>query len=206
MKSSPKTIFDFRMFLPLKPFFDRIYFGEVLIPATEGEQIVFDEILKRLKKYAPRAENNVDDKNNVLKNAQNLYDGREMIIDAIKNKLFPLASGNYYEEVEEESSKSKDKEKSEGEKIRKDNNRQINEPDKHYGSVLINKYFKEKSLMTIVNNLRNYRIGLPETQQEYNNLMVNLIVGLNKLSKDINDMPENEVEDMKLEALKNMIK
>ena len=36
--------------------------------------------------------------------------------------------------------------------------------------------------------------------------MFNLIVGLNKLSDDINDMPKNEVKDMRLEALKNMIK
>ena len=31
-----------------------------------------------------------------------------MIVDAFKNKLFPLYSGNYYEEVREESSESKD--------------------------------------------------------------------------------------------------
>ena len=56
--------------------------------------------------------------------------------------------------------------------------------------------------MTTVNNLRNYSKSLPKTQQEYINLMVNLVVGLNKLSKDINNMPKNEVEDMRLEALK----
>ena len=122
--------------------------------------------------------------------------------------MFPLAFGNYYEEVKEESeesSESEDKEKREGEKIRKENDRQINELDKYYGSPLINKYFKEKSLMTIGNNLRNYRRSLPRTQQEYNTLMVDLIVGLNKLITDINYVPKNEVEDMRLEALKNMI-
>ena len=35
----------------------------------------------------------------MFKNAQNLYDGREMIIIAFENKFFPLYSGNYYEEL-----------------------------------------------------------------------------------------------------------
>ena len=65
-------------------------------------------MLEKLKKYTPRSAVNIEDKKNVLENAQNLYDGREMIVDAFKNKLFPLYSGNYYEEVREESSESKD--------------------------------------------------------------------------------------------------
>ena len=35
MKPSPQNDFDFRMFLPLKPFFQRIYFGDALIPTAE---------------------------------------------------------------------------------------------------------------------------------------------------------------------------
>ena len=61
-----------------------------------------------------------------------------MIIDSFKNKLFPLDSGNYYEEVKEESEESSE---SEGKKIRKENDKQINELDGYYGSALINKYF-----------------------------------------------------------------
>ena len=44
MKPSPKNHFDFRMFLPLKSLFQIIYFGDVLIPAIERDQIVFDEM------------------------------------------------------------------------------------------------------------------------------------------------------------------
>ena len=195
MKPTPKQEHSFIEFKPMVSLFRTTYYGDMRIPAIERSQNIFERKIERLKKYTPGTEINIDDKDKVLKNAENLYEGRKIIIDAFKNKLFPLASGNYYEEFREESPSSsptperEDKEESEGEKIRKENNRQIDELDKH-GSALINKYFKEKSLMTIVNNLRNYRKNLPETQQKYQNLMVNLIVGLNKLSKDIDNTPK----------------
>ena len=106
MKPSPKNQFDFRLFMALKPYFQTIYFGEMLIPAIEREQDVFDYKIGELKKYGPRTKNNISDKNKVLTNAQNLYDGRELIFNVFKNKLFPLYSGNYYEEFKEESSES----------------------------------------------------------------------------------------------------
>ena len=73
----------------------------MLIPAAEREQIAFDNKLKEIKKYRPRTVENINNKASALKNANNLYDGREMIINAFKKKLFPLAFGNYYEEFKE---------------------------------------------------------------------------------------------------------
>ena len=67
MKPSTKNDFDFRMFLALKPLFQRIYFGDILIPV---EQDVFDTILEKLKKYKPRTEDNINDQKNILKSAQ----------------------------------------------------------------------------------------------------------------------------------------
>ena len=90
----------------LKPLFKIIYFGEVLIAAIEKDQGMFEGIIEKLKKYRLRAEDNIDDKKNTLTSAQKFYDGREMIINVFKNKLFPLYSGNYYEEFKEESSES----------------------------------------------------------------------------------------------------
>ena len=55
MKPSPKNQFDFRMFMALKPLFQTIYFGEVLIPAIERDQGVFESIIEKLKKI--RAKN-----------------------------------------------------------------------------------------------------------------------------------------------------
>ena len=61
MKPNPKNIFDFRMFVALKPFFRRIYFGDILIPAVEREQDVFDLKIEELKKYRPRGKANIED-------------------------------------------------------------------------------------------------------------------------------------------------
>ena len=74
MTPSPKNHFDFRMFLALKPFFNTIYFGEVLIPAIERDQIGFNNIIEKLKNYSPRTKTNIKDKSNTLTSAQNLYD------------------------------------------------------------------------------------------------------------------------------------
>ena len=131
MKPSPKKDFDFSMFMALKPLFKTIYYGEMLIPAIEREQGIFDDKIEELKKYRPRTENNISDKNKVLTNAQNLYDGREMIINAFKNKLFPLYSGNYYEEFKEKSSESEgEDEKPEDKTLDIDTSEQITMLDK----------------------------------------------------------------------------
>ena len=139
MKPSPQNDFDFRMFLLLKQFFERIYFGDILLKAVEREQVVFEEILENLKKYRPRKDSNADDKNKTLTSAQNFYDEREMIINAFKNKLFPLHSGNYYQKFKEESSESED------EMPDNDIIEQITKLYKFYGPDLISKYLKQKS-------------------------------------------------------------
>ena len=68
MKPSKRNNIDFRIFLPLKTLFQRIYFEDVLIPAAEREQDVFDTILKEIKNYKPRTEANIEDKKPVYKN------------------------------------------------------------------------------------------------------------------------------------------
>ena len=110
MKADSKREHDFRMFKHLKPFFEKIYYGNNRIDTIERDQNIFEENIKKLKKYGPRTKINIDNKNENLENPQNLHEGREMIIRAFKNKFFPLYSGNYYDEYKvsesEESSKS----------------------------------------------------------------------------------------------------
>ena len=107
-----------------------------------------------------------------------------MIVRAFKNKIFPFYSGNYYEELEEESSEGENKESSKSEDKIPDisTSEQITMLDKFYGPDLISKYFKEESLTEILNQLGNYRKN-PKTFQKYNNLMAHLIFGLKKNRK-----------------------
>ena len=174
--------------MSLKPLFNMIYFGEILIPAIEREQDVFDYRIKELKKYRPRTKANIKDKNNVLTSVQNFYKGKKMIIDVFKNILSPLYSGNYYEEFEEEPSESENEESESENKESGDKtpdistSKQITMLDKFYDLDLINKYFLKKSLTEVLKQLKNYR-EKPETFQKYNNLMTHLIIGLTKLEK-----------------------
>ena len=82
---------------------------------------------------------------------------------------------------------------------------QITELDKFYGSNLINKYFKENSLIKIINKLKDYKKS-PETLQKYNSLMVHLIIGLRKLDSDMKNMCEDEAENKKLDYLRDLVR
>ena len=60
--TSSKRNYDFKMFSKLRPFFERIYFGDILVPATGREQIAFDGKLENFKKYRPRTDVNIEEK------------------------------------------------------------------------------------------------------------------------------------------------
>ena len=79
MKPSSNRHFYFRMFKSLKPFFFSIYYGDILIPAVEREQDVFDFKIEELKKYRRRTKANIEDKNTTLTCTEKFYDGREMM-------------------------------------------------------------------------------------------------------------------------------
>ena len=80
-KRGDKVDYDFTNFSFLREFFRAIYYGEILMPGPEREQGNFDDIIKILKAYKPRKDSKFYKlKQDLLINAQNLYDGREMII------------------------------------------------------------------------------------------------------------------------------
>ena len=122
-----------------------------------------------------------------------------MIVSAFRNKLFPLHSGNYYESIKEKSSESEDEIPDIG------TSEQTTMLDKFYGSDLINKYFNKKSLIEIINTLKDYRKD-PKTRQKYNNLTTHLIIGLRKLDRDIRKMSQDEVENRRLNYLKDLVR
>ena len=99
-------------------------------------------------------------KEDLLINAEYFYKGREMIVKAFKDKLFPLSDlSNYPHYIEGDSSESdsRNEELSESEDQMPDisNFEQITKLDKFYDSDLINKCFIENSLTKIINKLRD---------------------------------------------------
>ena len=89
MDPSRRNTYDFKMFRKLKPLFVEIYFVCRTIDAIERDQDCFARELERLDNYGPRVEPNISNRKDTLKNAKHFYEGRVMIIDAFRNRLFP---------------------------------------------------------------------------------------------------------------------
>ena len=77
--------------------------------------------------------------------------------------------------------------------------------DNFFGPDLVSKFFFEKSLIEILNKLKDYRKNT-KTFQKYNNLMTHLIFGLKKLKKDLRNMFEDEVQNRRLNYLKDLVR
>ena len=82
--------YDFTNSKPLIELFRAIYYGEILISAAEREQDEFDYAYEEIKIYKANKPEYKKKKTDLLVNAKNVYERREMIINAFKNKTFPL--------------------------------------------------------------------------------------------------------------------
>ena len=95
-RGSNNKDYDFTNFSSFRELFRTIYYGEILIPGGEREQNNFDDIIKILKSYRPRKDSKYCKlKQDLLINAKKFYDGKEMFIEASKNKIFPLSKPHY---------------------------------------------------------------------------------------------------------------
>ena len=143
--------YDFTNFSSLRELFRETYYGEILIWAVEREQDNFDDMIEILKVYKPKKDfQYYGRKQDLVINVQDFYDGREMIINTFKNKLFPFYSGNHYKEFKEESSESEDR-------IPDTSTlEQMARLDKIY-PPLTSRYFMEKSIIGIMKKLKNYK-------------------------------------------------
>ena len=87
---------DIRDYRPLKELFKDICYTNRTIEETERIQDEFKSHFVSLGKYGPKKPEYKKEKINLLDNAKNFYDGREIIIIAFKNDTFPF----YHDEEE----------------------------------------------------------------------------------------------------------
>ena len=57
-----------------------------------------DSILTVLNNYNPEAQKYIEEKNKLLDNAKNVYEGRKKITESFKNGIFSLKSDDEFEE------------------------------------------------------------------------------------------------------------
>ena len=97
LKGGNNVEYDFTNFSSLRAPFKAIYYGEILIPGADREQDDFDKWYELLKIYKTKKDSKYNKlKDDLLINAQDFNDGRKMIIEAFKNKIFPLSNPDYY--------------------------------------------------------------------------------------------------------------
>ena len=132
-----------------------IYYRNIIIEKAERIQDEFNGVYGALEKYKPKKEPYIEKRRKLLINADNFYKERKMIIDAFKNKIFPMVPTSFSEDEESPRGKKDDRlptmeEKEEEpteEEPKEEVSEQITELDKFNGGDLIYKYFLENSLI-----------------------------------------------------------
>ena len=82
--------FDFTDYSFLKKIFKEIYYRKISIDRAEDIQKEFANVLDTLERYRPKDPEYIDKRIELLDNAKRFYVGRKIIVDAFKNKIFPL--------------------------------------------------------------------------------------------------------------------
>ena len=87
---------DFSNFIKIGDVFGRIYNGEMMIPEAERNQYFLEVEYNRLDRHRPRNNENQTRRQNVLDSVRHLRDGRRLLIDAFRNRIFPLRDPAFY--------------------------------------------------------------------------------------------------------------
>ena len=82
--------FEFSDYRSLKQLFKVIYYRNTSIDEVERIQDEHEAQPNVLENYRPRNPDYVEKRKKLLNNAKKIYDGREMIINAFKDKICPL--------------------------------------------------------------------------------------------------------------------
>ena len=103
--------YDFSEYRSLKELFKTIQNRNIRIKKAERIQDEFNGVHGALEKYKQKKEPYIEKRRKLLINSKKLYDGREIIIDAFKNKMFPMASTGFEDDEEPPSDEDKEKKK-----------------------------------------------------------------------------------------------
>ena len=87
--------YDFSNYRKFKELFRDLYYKKLTIDDAEAYQIQFEPVLYNLNKYSPKNPKYIEAKNNLLKNVEKFYEGRNKIIEGFKNNIFLV----YYDET-----------------------------------------------------------------------------------------------------------
>ena len=158
LKGGNNSEYNFSDYMPLKEFFKAIYYGKITIEEAEAIQEEFDCVYGALEKYKPKKELYIEKRGKLLLNAKKIYKGREMIIDAFKNEIFPMTPTGFSED-DEETPRDEDKEEKKDDRLptvkEEEALEKVAAVDDILEPGLVEKYFKNDSLTDMLEQLKN---------------------------------------------------
>ena len=90
---SSKEPFDFNAFKTIRSFGESVYSGKITINEADQEQAdLLEYILNFNNKARSKSKDDKKNKRNVFNTAKNLYESRELVINAFKSRLFKSKS------------------------------------------------------------------------------------------------------------------
>ena len=86
---SNKNKYNFKNFQTIRLFGEDIYNGEITLKEADKDQSdLVEKINDFIKKTKPKSHRKRQEKEDVEKNLYNFYEGREMVLNAFKSKIF----------------------------------------------------------------------------------------------------------------------
>ena len=190
--------FDFNDYKTFKELFRDLYYKKTTVDYAERKQDEITGVMGALKAYAPKDNKYIEAKNKLVNNVENVYKGREKIIQGFQNGVFPVYYGNRdrFSEYEDDDDNDEEDEKDEEEEqkpIKYDYKiliKQITDEEKDINDEVFKKYFKVQMLsdmLVFLNNKKNDTL--------MKNQLVNLIIsGLKDLKEEIKKMSKAEID------------
>ena len=94
-------VYDFNIFKRVDSLTRSLYHGKILIEQTKKKQYEMRDLIMSLRKYRPHIRNKIRSKTITLHNAEKIFNGREMIINALEDDIFPLPKKPQHKEGSE---------------------------------------------------------------------------------------------------------
>ena len=188
--------YNFSEYKSLKELFKAIYYRNVTIEEAERTQEEFDTTISALKLYPAIKPKYTEGKTELLINAKTFYDGRETIINAFRNKIFPMTPSGFSSDDDISPRMSPDEDESPNETHYDELYKAISNVDNKLDSELIRKYFNKGSLLELSKFLRYSQNKAIDAAKQ------GLIeVNLSDLKNNIKNMSDDEVKNKNLDII-----
>ena len=195
-------MYDFSSYKTFNELFRDLYYKKMTINDAEMGQNEFDSIVW-LNNYIPRAKKYIVEKNSLLNNVKNFYEGREKIIEGFKKGIFLLKSDDDDDDDDDDNYESGQQQTSK--RSTKDDvnafSEQINKEEADIYKDLFKKHFNFQRPSDLLRHL--YKTN---DREEKNKLVIVINSRLQDLKEEIKEMSEKERKIEKPDKIVKIVK